>query len=113
MNSLFDQTGVPPNAPIAHSGPPLPPWKRPKESHAMRDYQARAVVHIGDNLVENGSTLLVMATGLGKTVTIAHAIKRHAGGKRAMVIAHRQELIEQIVDRPGLQRSPRTGLRPQ
>lgn len=96
MNSLFDRADEPPKAsPPARSGPPAPPWKRPKESHAMRDYQARAVAHIGDNLAENGSTLLVMATGLGKTVTLAHAIKRHAGGKRAMVIAHRQELIEQ------------------
>lgn len=61
---------------------------------ALRDYQRRAVESIGACLAEHASTLLVMPTGTGKTVVIAHAIMRHCA-KRALVLAHRQELIEQ------------------
>lgn len=71
--------------------PQCPP--RPRK-HALRDYQRRAVNSIGQRLAEDGSTLLVMATGLGKTVCFAHAIKEHCKG-RALVLAHRRELIEQ------------------
>lgn len=60
----------------------------------LRDYQSRAVANIGRCLAESKSTLLVLPTGCGKTVVFAHAIKEHCAG-RAMVIAHREELITQ------------------
>lgn len=60
----------------------------------MRPYQERAVRSIGLMLADNPSTLLTMATGLGKTVCIAHAIREHCKG-RAMVLAHREELVNQ------------------
>lgn len=44
------------------------------------------------------STLVVMATGTGKTVLFAKIIKRHFPG-RTLVIAHRQELIFQARDK--------------
>lgn len=45
--------------------------------------------------------LLVMATGLGKTVCIANLIKRdhERGGRRALVLAHRDELLEQAANK--------------
>ena len=63
----------------------------------LRDYQAEAVDAIWDKLDQHSSTLLVMATGTGKTISFAHAIKRCEG--RALVIAHREELIFQACDK--------------
>ena len=59
----------------------------------LRPYQLRAVESVEERWAEVVSTLLVMATGLGKTVTFAHIIARRPG--RCMVIAHREELIRQ------------------
>lgn len=61
----------------------------------LRDYQTRAVANVGRCLAEHGSTLLVLPTGCGKTVCFAAAIAEHSQGKRAIVLAHRYELIEQ------------------
>lgn len=62
----------------------------------LREYQRRAVSNIGRCLAEEPSTLLTMPTGTGKTVVLAHAIREHCpDGKRAMVLAHREELIFQ------------------
>lgn len=61
----------------------------------LRGYQREALTSVLDAFKANRSTLLVLPTGCGKTVTFAHCIAemRHAG--RAMVIAHREELIAQ------------------
>lgn len=62
----------------------------------LRDYQTLAVERIFAAWTEARSTLLVMATGLGKTVTLAEVIRRAvANGGRAMLLAHREELIWQ------------------
>lgn len=58
-----------------------------------RDYQQRAEDAVFAEWQKVRSTAVVMATGLGKTILFAHVIKRF--GKRALVIAHRKELIEQ------------------
>ncbi len=60
----------------------------------MRPYQLEAVEAVEAAWNSHRSTLLVMATGLGKTVTFAHIIDRTPSG-RTMVIAHREELIRQ------------------
>ena len=62
----------------------------------LRDFQRRAVDSIGHCLAESGSTLLVLPTGVGKTVVFAQAIAEHCRG-RALVLAHREELIAQNV----------------
>lgn len=63
-----------------------------------RDYQTRAHDAIFEAWKTHRSTLLVMATGLGKTVVFSHVIKS-LYPKRVMVLAHRDELILQAKDK--------------
>jgi len=67
----------------------------------LRDYQETAVDKAQQALREHGKTLVVMATGLGKTAVFAEIIRKHleenGAHRRVMVIAHREELIAQAV----------------
>ncbi len=58
----------------------------------LRPYQAAASDAIFKEWVENDSTLVVMPTGGGKTILFADVIRR-VFPRRALVIAHREELI--------------------
>ena len=72
----------------------------------LRPYQVQATKRIEEELYglagnadvpaiePHDSTLLVMATGLGKTVVFAQVIKQRRPGK-VLIIAHRSELIYQ------------------
>lgn len=65
----------------------------------MRDYQ-RECVEAVERAWEGGMRRpgVVLPTGAGKTVVFAHAIdrwRRANAGRRALVVAHRHELIEQ------------------
>lgn len=71
----------------------------------LREYQSNAADGIMTEFDSNNSTLAVMPTGTGKTILFAEIIRRFQPG-RAMVLAHREELIFQAVDK--IQRS--TGL---
>ena len=67
-----------------------------QESLVLRPYQEDAVSAVMEKFKTSDSTLIVMATGLGKTATFGEIIRRMAlGGKRCLVIAHRSELVEQ------------------
>ena len=59
----------------------------------LRPYQLEAVTRIQDELKENRSTLLVAATGTGKTQIFSEVVRRWNG--RCLVLAHRDELIQQ------------------
>jgi superfamily II DNA or RNA helicase len=62
----------------------------------LRPYQLAAVDAIQAELSRVRSTLLVLATGLGKTVTFAEVARRVvARGGRVLVVAHRGELLTQ------------------
>lgn len=63
----------------------------------LRPYQEQAVQGIAAKLAESRSTVAVLATGLGKTVIFAKAIELglRMPGRRAIVLAHREELIHQ------------------
>ena len=64
----------------------------------LRPYQEEGVAAIIDRLQNGGSTLAVLATGLGKTVIAATVIERMrewSPRKRALALAHREELIYQ------------------
>jgi superfamily II DNA or RNA helicase len=60
----------------------------------LRTYQHDAVEAVFREWEKVPSTMVVMATGLGKTVVLCEAIRR-IHPKRAIVIAHRSELIHQ------------------
>jgi len=63
----------------------------------LRPYQRDAVTGVDSALKSKRSALVVMPTGTGKTVCFAH-IARNAV-KRVMVIAHREELVQQAVSK--------------
>ena len=66
----------------------------------LRDYQEEAAAGVFREWAEHASTLAVLPTGLGKTVLFAEVIRRmHERGARAMVLAHREELITQAADK--------------
>ncbi|MFE2326642.1 DEAD/DEAH box helicase family protein [Streptomyces sp. NPDC059385] len=68
-------------------------------SYDLRDYQAQAVEAIERDLAAEGSALLVLATGLGKTVVggevIGNLLKSHPDA-RVLVVAHMRDLVEQL-----------------
>lgn len=67
----------------------------------LRDYQHRCVEANLAAFDDNATVLNVMPTGTGKTITFAETIARYsrANGSRAMVVAHREELIRQACDK--------------
>ena len=66
----------------------------------LRDYQEAAANGVFEAWKDNTSALAVLPTGLGKTVLFAEIIRRmHERGARAMVLAHREELITQAADK--------------
>lgn len=64
-----------------------------RDPDGLRPYQREAVTRIWERLAVGRSTLLVMATGLGKTQVFGAIAKHHPG--RVLVLAHRSELLEQ------------------
>ncbi len=63
----------------------------------LRPYQVEAQKAVLLKLMDHHSTLVEMATGLGKTVLFGHIINEWPG--RVLVIAHRDELIRQAADK--------------
>lgn len=70
----------------------------------LRPYQEQAVGAVRREWAEgNKATLLVMATGTGKTSCFGEVARRCLEkGNRVLVLAHRKELIEQAASRLGL-----------
>lgn len=64
----------------------------------LRQYQTVATERCLACLEEHGSTMLVMATGLGKTEVICEVIRLWKEG-RVLCLAHRDELVAQLRDR--------------
>jgi superfamily II DNA or RNA helicase len=62
----------------------------------LRPYQHEAVCSALTELLVNQSTLLVLATGLGKTTIFIEIAKSF---ERTVIIAHRKELIDQAAKR--------------
>ena len=61
----------------------------------LRPYQHEAIQGVIKTLKTAKSGLVVMPTGTGKTVVLSHIVKMATRG-RVLVIAHREELIEQL-----------------
>lgn len=67
----------------------------------LRDYQVQAVEAVRREWAEGRHrTLLVLPTGAGKTIVFASIVKeKAAGGGRALVLAHTEELVEQAAEK--------------
>lgn len=63
----------------------------------LRVYQRECNEKVVSELSEHSSTLFVLPTGTGKTISFAHLIKNTP--KRALVLAHRKILINQAADK--------------
>lgn len=61
-------------------------------SYALRPYQQEADAAIDRELALHRSTLVIMATGTGKTVLFASQARKRGGG---LILAHRDSLIKQ------------------
>ena len=62
----------------------------------MRGYQADAVNSVEKALAAGQRRVaVVLPTGAGKTVVLAHLIDRQSPGTRVLVLAHRTELVDQ------------------
>ena len=70
-----------------------------RESRRMnlRPYQVIAQESVERELANNKSTLMVLATGTGKTVIFSHLASRQKN--RTLILAHRKELVEQAADK--------------
>lgn len=66
-------------------------------SFILRPYQEKCIGAVDDAFLHSQSTLVEMATGLGKTIVFAHIADRWPG--RVLVIAHRDELIRQAAEK--------------
>ena len=88
-----EQVQLPGFAPPPSRNGGAPPPRAGVDPDGLRPYQREAVTAIRSHLSQHRSTLLVMATGLGKTQTFG-ALAKHWPG-RVLVLAHRDELIEQ------------------
>ena len=62
----------------------------------LRDYQQAAQTKIINEWNDGKSTLLVMATGLGKTATVISTLKSD-NAKRVLCLVHRDYLIDQAI----------------
>ncbi len=68
-------------------------------TYELRPYQAAAASSVEVDLLQRGRALLVLATGLGKTVVGGEVIRRHLAARpdaRVLVVAHMKELVEQL-----------------
>lgn len=65
----------------------------------LRDYQKVTLDKILTELPVHRTGLFVYPTGMGKTITFAEAVKAFAKKGRVMVLAHREELVDQAVDK--------------
>lgn len=87
---LYDDN---PYQPAVDSAPPTDARK------TLRDYQAEAIAAIEREFAAGTrSTLLVLATGLGKTVVFARLASEWRDGN-VLVLAHRIELLDQAADK--------------
>ena len=64
-----------------------------------RPYQQEAIDGIHEQFKDNSSTLLVLATGLGKTICFCSLAGEYMEHGRVMILAHRAELVYQAQEK--------------
>ena len=62
----------------------------------LRPYQEQSVNSVFEEWKEHKSTLVIQATGTGKTIVFSEITKRlREQNKKVLILAHRSELLEQ------------------
>lgn len=69
---------------------------KPKKEIVLRDYQQEATDCCLRDLAEVRSSLIVLATGLGKTILFCKLVQHYEG--RVLVLAHLEELLQNARD---------------
>lgn len=69
---------------------------QPKKSIVLRDYQQEATESCLNDLKKHRSSLIVLATGLGKTILFCKLVEQWEG--RVLVLAHLEELLQNARD---------------
>jgi len=64
-----------------------------------RPYQIQSIQAINDRWQHHQATLLILATGLGKTVTFSHIANERLPLGRVLVLVHRDELLRQAAEK--------------
>ena len=92
---------------------PLPNPSGLKARRQLRDYQQAAVAGIHGSLKDHRGTMVIMATGTGKTTVASRVVQDWPArdyatdlSSRIVVLAHREELLTQMRARPA---RPRRG----
>lgn len=75
-----------------------PDYVRALQRPQLRGYQEDAVAAVMKSFETHDSTLIVMATGLGKTQVFS-SVAEHFLPNRVLLLAHRKELVRQGADR--------------
>ena len=65
----------------------------------LRDYQEAAVTSVLEQWENYRSTLVVAATGTGKTTVFCEIVKRRLEAGRVLILVHREELVDQAFRR--------------
>src|SRR6266536_722573 len=86
--SLFDHAPM-----LRDASPTVLPARVKREVDPLRPYQEERIAQTRALLADNRSTLIVMATGTGKTRVFGELAAEWPG--RVLVLAHRRELIDQ------------------
>jgi superfamily II DNA or RNA helicase len=71
----------------------------PKLTFSLRDYQLRAIDELRSSFEASRSGLVVMATGLGKTLTAMSGVRKlidEGSVRRVLILAHTNELVYQL-----------------
>ncbi len=73
----------------------------PPACRTLRDYQESASTRMREGLLDTGRGLVVLATGLGKTVVISEVVADllrdgRVRGDRVLVLAHTRDLVQQL-----------------
>lgn len=72
-------------------------FESPVAAMTLRGYQEEAVEACVSDMASGEKSLLVMATGTGKTVVFSEIVRRYMERTKSLVLAHREELIDQAI----------------
>jgi superfamily II DNA or RNA helicase len=86
-------------AQVYTKGEPLSAAEFARQPFELRGYQREAVVGVFKSWEQFDRSLLIAPTGSGKTVIFAEIAELRQPFGRSLILAHRDELIDQAIDK--------------